>query len=279
MDIATIRRGLNGTLTELQRAIERFDVVVAAELFEWAWHQASQAPPRETLEQRVQLRDLKAVLGSRRWREEESRRAAQATPSQPAPGVPRPPRRTRPASAEPVPAVRPRAVGSSRGPASARQAAQAQSAHAMRREPRNPGGRSTPPVPPAEVTAGPQPGHRGLLEAGRLAEFATDLRPLLEQTARAGATTTWAALRKRLSKLPRLQREDESVLLWLVDDDRDHGEPLLSALVTVGNREMHPRFPAIAEQLGVRAGHTLAQQRSTWSWEVLKTHQYWRHRH
>ncbi|MDH2408440.1 hypothetical protein ACG5V6_20920 [Streptomyces chitinivorans] len=56
------------------------------------------------------------------------------------------------------------------------------------------------------------------------------------------------------------------------------GEPLLSALVTVGDRRMHPRFPAIAEQLGLFPGRTDAQQRTTWSYEVLKAHQHWRHR-
>ncbi|MCG3040714.1 hypothetical protein ACLIYM_02345 [Streptomyces fenghuangensis] len=117
-----------------------------------------------------------------------------------------------------------------------------------------------------------------MLEAGRLWEIATELRPLLVQTARAGATTSWPGIRKRLPDLPRLHRDDESVLLWLVDEDRQEGEPLLSALVTVGDRRMHPRFPAIAEQLGLFPGRTDAQQRTTWSYEVLKAHQHWRHR-
>lgn len=112
------------------------------------------------------------------------------------------------------------------------------------------------------------------LDAGRLWEIATELRPLLEQTARDGATTSWPAIRKRLPGLPRLHRDDEGVILWLVDEDRQEGEPLLSALVTVGNRQMHPRFPAIAEQLG----RATAQQRTAWSYEVLKVHQHWRYR-
>ncbi|MBM7443124.1 hypothetical protein [Streptomyces sp. HB132] len=132
---------------------------------------------------------------------------------------------------------------------------------------------------PAQGRPVPRDGQPGLLEAGRLAELATDLRPLLEQTARAGTTTTWAVIRKRLTALMSLHRDDESVLLWLVDDDRDQKEPLPSALVTVGDRQMHPRFPTIAEQLGVPAGHSSTQQRSTWNYEVLKAHQYWRHRH
>lgn len=118
-----------------------------------------------------------------------------------------------------------------------------------------------------------------MLEAGRLWEIATALRPLLEQTARAGATTSWPAIRKRLPGLPRLHRDDESVILWLVDEDRQDGEPLLSALVTAGNRQMHPRFPAIAEQLGLATGRAALEQRTAWSYEVLKVHQHWRYRH
>ncbi|MEV0875473.1 hypothetical protein AB0I86_30490 [Streptomyces sp. NPDC049950] len=101
---------------------------------------------------------------------------------------------------------------------------------------------------------------------------------MLEQTARAGTTTTWTAIRKRLPALMNLHRDDESVLLWLVNDDRDQSEPLLSDLVTVGDRQMHPRFPTIAEQLGVSAGRSSTQERSTWNYEVLKAHQHWRHR-
>ncbi|WP_407840646.1 hypothetical protein ACE1OC_36810 [Streptomyces sp. DSM 116496] len=75
------------------------------------------------------------------------------------------------------------------------------------------------------------------------------MRPLLDQTARAGATT-WALIGKRLPGTPGMHRADQCVILWLVDEDRQKGEPLLSALVTVGDRQMHPKFPAVAEQLG-----------------------------
>ncbi|MFJ6852968.1 hypothetical protein ACIQM3_20975 [Streptomyces sp. NPDC091271] len=127
---------------------------------------------------------------------------------------------------------------------------------------------------PAQGRPAPREGQPGHLGAGRLAELATDLRPLLEQSARAGGTTTWAVIRKRLPALTSLHRDDESVLLWLVDDDRDQSEPLLSAVVTVGDRQMHPRFPTIAEQLGVPAGHSSTQQRSTWNYEVLRAHRH-----
>ncbi|KPI09993.1 hypothetical protein OV450_8530, partial [Actinobacteria bacterium OV450] len=117
---------------------------------------------------------------------------------------------------------------------------------------------------------------RALLEAGRLWEIATELRPLLEQTARAGSTLTWPQIHKRLPSLPRLHADDQCVLLWLVDEDRRKGEPLLSALVTVGDRQMHPRFPAVAEQLGWRT-QSGTRPHTAWSYEVLKVHQHWRY--
>ncbi|KPI20055.1 hypothetical protein OV450_7765, partial [Actinobacteria bacterium OV450] len=88
MEIATVRRTLNHTLTELKRAIDRYAVAVAADLYALAWQQAAGAPPSETREQRAQLKDLKEILGSRRWQEEERRQAAAASP-QPAPAQPR----------------------------------------------------------------------------------------------------------------------------------------------------------------------------------------------
>lgn len=88
MEIATVRRTLNHTLTELKRAIDGYAVAVAADLYALAWQQAAGAPPSETREQRAQLKDLKEILGSRRWQEEERRQAA-AVSSQPAPAQPR----------------------------------------------------------------------------------------------------------------------------------------------------------------------------------------------
>ncbi|MFB6807091.1 hypothetical protein [Streptomyces sp. NPDC056387] len=116
-----------------------------------------------------------------------------------------------------------------------------------------------------------------LLETGQLWEIATELRPLLEQTARAGSTITWPQIHKRLPGLPRLHADDQCVLLWLVDEDGRKGEPLLSALVTVGDRQMHPRCPAVAEELGwtTQSG---TRPHTAWSYEVLKAHQHWRHR-
>ncbi|OEJ22578.1 hypothetical protein [Streptomyces subrutilus] len=276
MEIATVRRTLNHTLTELKRAIDRYAVAVAADLYALAWQQAAGAPPSETREQRAQLKDLKEILGSRRWQEEERRQAA-AAPPKPVPSQPR--------VVTAAPRVRPDV---------------AQAGESVTRSPRRnpssstaPRRSSAPPRPPVSVpapTAGPSPvvapvvkvrpprrEEPAFLEAGQLWEIATELRPLLEQTARAGSTTTWPQIHKRLPGLPRLHADDQCVLLWLVDEDGRKGEPLLSALVTVGDRQMHPRFPAVAEQLGwtTPAGTSL---HTAWSYEVLKAHQHWRHR-
>ncbi|MGJ5832042.1 hypothetical protein [Streptomyces ossamyceticus] len=259
MEIATVRRTLNHTLTELQRAIDHHAVAEAADLYALAWQQAAQAPPSETREQRARLASYKEILGSSRWRDEERRQARDASPK----AAPRPEQRAAPRprpGAEPAP-TRPAVAWSS--------------------SPEPPATTTPERRPAAQAAPGSRPrtAEPALLDAGRLWEIATELRPLLEQTARDGATTNWPAIRKRLPGLPRLHRDDESVILWLVDEDRQDGEPLLSALVTVGNRQMHPRFPAIAEQLGLATGRATAQQRTAWSYEVLKVHQHWRYRH
>ncbi|MFJ4382639.1 hypothetical protein ACIP28_30865 [Streptomyces albidoflavus] len=260
MEVATVRRTLNGTLTELQRAVDAHSVAEAADLYEVAWHQASQAPPSATREQRARLKAFKEVLASRSWREAERRQAARGGSAR---AVSRPPRRVVPAvrpAAEPVPERR-ETVWSSEadtgGPAARRSKAA--------------------PCVPGPQTASRVESPTAVL-AGRLWEIATDVRPVLEQTARARGTISWPAMRKRVPALPRLHRDDESVVLWLVDEDRQKGEPLLSALVTVGDRQMHPRFPQIAEQLGLSAGGTPDEQLSVWSYEVLKVYQHWRHR-
>ncbi|MEV5282934.1 hypothetical protein [Streptomyces sp. NPDC052811] len=268
MEIATVRRDLNHTLTELQRAIDKHAVAKAADLYALAWQQAAQAPPSETREQRARLAAFKEILGSRRWREEERSQAAIPAASP----TPKPHKRTVPRgrpAVQPVPA-RPAVVWSS-------EPAPCPESLATPTPARRSGAHATPPVAeqprPSSHTAGP-----ALLEAGRLWEIATGLRPLLEATARSGAVTSWPAMRKLLPGLSRLHRDDESVILWLVDEDRQPDEPLLSALVTVGNREMHPRFPAISEQLGLPTSRDVVQQRTVWSYEVLKVHQHWRYR-
>ncbi|WP_404962127.1 hypothetical protein [Streptomyces sp. 147326] len=46
----------------------------------------------------------------------------------------------------------------------------------------------------------------------------------------------------------------------------------------VGDRQLHPRFPAVAEQLGWTSPLG-TRQHTAWSYEVLKVHQHCRHRH
>ncbi|MFJ5035963.1 hypothetical protein ACIQB5_50225, partial [Streptomyces sp. NPDC088560] len=47
MEIATVRRTLNHTLTELKRALDNYEVAPAADLYALAWQQAAGAPPSE----------------------------------------------------------------------------------------------------------------------------------------------------------------------------------------------------------------------------------------
>lgn len=76
MEIATVRRTLNHTLTELKRAIDRYAVAVAADLYALAWQQAAGAPPSETREQRRSCR-----ASRRSWAPAGGRRKNEARPS------------------------------------------------------------------------------------------------------------------------------------------------------------------------------------------------------
>ncbi|MGW6879580.1 hypothetical protein ACWGEU_04835 [Streptomyces goshikiensis] len=280
MEIATVRRTLNHTLTELKRAIDRYAVAVAADLYALAWQQAAGAPPSETREQRAQLKDLKEILGSRRWQEEERRQAAaappQSVPSQPrvvtaAPRV----RRDAARAGESVTRSPLRKPSSSTAPR--RSPVPPRPPVPVSTPTRIPAPTPSPVVVPVVKVRPPRREEPALLETGQLWEIATELRPLLEQTARAGSTTTWPQIHKRLPGLPRLHADDQCVLLWLIDEDGRKGEPLLCALVTVGDRQMHPRFPAVAEQLGWTSPAG-TRPHTAWSYEVLKAHQHWRHR-
>lgn len=275
MEIATVRRTLNHTLTELKRAIDRYAVAVAADLYALAWQQAAGAPPSETREQRAELQGLKEILGSRRWQEEERRQAA-AAPSKAVP--------PQPEQAVAAPKVRPdvaRAGDSSAVQPPRRKITPSAAPRRSSVPPQAPTPALAPVPMPVPVPVKPCPSCRNepaLLETGQLWEIATTLRPLLEQTARAGSTTTWPQIHKRLPGMPRFHADDQCVLLWLVDEDSRKEEPLMSALVAVGDRQLHPRFPAVAEQLGWRCPAD-TQQHTAWSYEVLKVHQHWRHRH
>ncbi|MFI6586048.1 hypothetical protein [Embleya sp. NPDC050493] len=124
----------------------------------------------------------------------------------------------------------------------------------------------------------PRPAEPAPPEMGPLLELATRLRPIPTRVAHRGSLTTWARLSEE-ARLPRLRRDDRGTLLWLVDDDREvPDEPLLCALVTVGDRQMDPLYPFVAEHLGRPADATVTRQRAAWALKVLKVHQHWRHR-
>ncbi|WP_327257208.1 hypothetical protein [Streptomyces sp. NBC_01244] len=171
----------------------RYAVAFAADLYAVAWQQPAGAPPSETREQRAQLKDLKEILGSRRWQEEERR---------PAPAVPLKSVTSQPRTVAAAPRVRPdvpraseRVIRSSRRKTSPSTA------------PRRSSAPSKAPVPASAPTPIPAPDlspvaasvvrarplrreELALLDSGKLWEIATELRPLLEQTARAASTTT-----------------------------------------------------------------------------------------
>ncbi|MGW0085308.1 hypothetical protein [Streptomyces sp. NPDC003393] len=259
MDVARLHRNVNHILLDLQRAVDIYAVAEATDLYGLAWSQVAEAPPSETRKQREELQAFKKVINSASWLEEGRRRAAAADVRHEPPAGQR-------STARP----------------GRRSAAKRANGHVPRREAKpakeTAAHRATSPTPGSGARTPVRRDEPPLLETGQLSEIATELRPLLEQSARMSATTTWSRISKRIPGLPRLHRDDQSVILWLVDEERREGEPLLCALLTVGDRQMHPRFPVIAEQLGLPCSGTVAQQQMAWSYEVLKVHQYWRHR-
>ncbi|MFE1328812.1 hypothetical protein [Streptomyces sp. NPDC058741] len=161
MEIAQLHRSLSHTLLNLQRAVERWAVADATDLYALAWAQVAQAPPSETRKQREELQAFKKVLNSASWLEEGHRRSAagirqndprrqtSAVPSSPRPAE-KPARRRAPRRV-----VKPAEVTG----------ANHSSSHAASSSSGN----------PAHTTEPPQ------LETGRLSEIATELRPLLDE--------------------------------------------------------------------------------------------------
>lgn len=81
--------------------------------------------------------------------------------------------------------------------------------------------------------------------------LAQAVRAILQKAASAGTTLTWAQIRQQLPpELSALGRGEQTPLLIRIDRSRDSSAPLLSALVTGADHDMHPAYPRIAAALG-----------------------------
>jgi hypothetical protein len=85
----------------------------------------------------------------------------------------------------------------------------------------------------------------------QLDPLAHAVRAILQKAASTGTTLTWAQIRQQLPpELPALERGEQTPLLIRIDRSRDASAPLLSALVTGADHDMHPAYPRITAALG-----------------------------
>ncbi|MEU3398152.1 competence protein CoiA family protein [Streptomyces filamentosus] len=116
-------------------------------------------------------------------------------------------------------------------------------------------------------------------DEAKLAELAAVVRSLLENTARNGATLTWSAIRHRLSgELPHLHPDDQGQVLVLADANTPADEPLLSALVTTNNGDLHPLYRHVAFSLGRETASGPDELHARWQMDVLRLYGIWKHR-
>ncbi|MEV4336080.1 competence protein CoiA family protein [Streptomyces sp. NPDC049590] len=116
-------------------------------------------------------------------------------------------------------------------------------------------------------------------DEAKLAELAAVVRSLLEDTARNRATLTWSAIRHRLSgELPHLHPDDQGQVLVLADANTSADEPLLSALVTTNNGDLHPLYRHVAFSLGRETPSGPDELHARWQMDVLRLYGLWKHR-
>ncbi|MEU7027711.1 competence protein CoiA family protein [Streptomyces sp. NPDC046275] len=116
-------------------------------------------------------------------------------------------------------------------------------------------------------------------DAAKLSELAGVVRSLLEDTARNRATLTWSAIRHRVSvEVPHLHPDDQGQLLVLADANTPADEPLLSALVTTNNGDLHPLYRHVAFSLGREVPSRQDELHARWQMDVLRLYSLWKHR-
>ncbi|WP_344023587.1 hypothetical protein [Streptomyces luteireticuli] len=117
------------------------------------------------------------------------------------------------------------------------------------------------------------------LTSEQIGELGARIKGFLAQTAMAGATITWSTIRHRLGdSLPWLPPEDQGELLVRADEATPADEPLLSALIVVGDHVMHPLYRHVAFSLEREVPESDEELQQRWAMDVLKLHALWRHR-
>jgi hypothetical protein len=117
------------------------------------------------------------------------------------------------------------------------------------------------------------------LGKNKLNELVIVVRSLLQDSARAQATITWSAIRNRLTvEVPHLHPDDQGQVLVLVDAATSPDEPLLSALVTTNQGDIHPLYRHVAFSLEREVPVQQDELHSRWQMDVLRLYSIWKHR-
>ncbi len=105
----------------------------------------------------------------------------------------------------------------------------------------------------------------------KLDALAAAVKTILQKAAATGTTLTWAQIRAQLPPgLPALERNQQTSVLIEVDRSRAGTAPLLSALVTGADHDMHPAYPRIAAAAGRRRPRGDLEAVAQWAVEVSR---------
>ncbi|MFI6689487.1 hypothetical protein [Streptomyces sp. NPDC050485] len=105
----------------------------------------------------------------------------------------------------------------------------------------------------------------------QLDPLADAVRAIMQKAASTGTTLTWGQIRQQLPPgLPPLERNEQTALLIRVDRSRDSNAPLLSALVTGADHDMHPAYPRIAAALDRPPANGHLAALAQWAVEVSR---------
>ncbi|WP_162468826.1 competence protein CoiA family protein [Streptomyces adustus] len=119
----------------------------------------------------------------------------------------------------------------------------------------------------------------GRLPLDALQQLGGEVRSVLESYARAGAVVPWTELSTKVDAgILDLHPDDQVELLVQADSDTTPDAPLLSALVTDDNFQVHPFYARILDHLD-RPPTTEAELPTQWRRDVLRLHALWSERH
>ncbi|MEU0720851.1 hypothetical protein ABZ498_27170 [Streptomyces lavendulocolor] len=105
----------------------------------------------------------------------------------------------------------------------------------------------------------------------KLDPLAAAVKTILQKAAATGTTLTWAQIRAQLPPgLPALERSQQTSVLIQVDRSRAGTAPLLSALVTGADHDMHPAYPRIAAAAGRPQPRGNLEAVAQWAVEVSR---------